>query len=131
MTVVLDRDLPDGSVLNLGGTKLTVNANSRISAGLFEWDLEGHIRAPDWAEEGKKVTMSLRIPSSNAALALISLVDDSGNPVSLTPWPFDPDVAEYTPDVPNTSASVILTATAADLLATVAISAGLCTFQAA
>ena len=58
-------ELPDGTVLNLGGTELTVGSDSEnATVGREAWDLETLGISLRWFKD-QKVTVSLKLPSTN------------------------------------------------------------------
>ena len=55
-------ELPDGTVLNLGGTTLTVDTDSRgTSAGQEQWDLKALSLSPTWVED-QELTVCANLP---------------------------------------------------------------------
>ena len=92
------RDLPLGTVVDLGGTQFTADAAARTTTeGVHEWT-----RPADFAwVVGQVVTVSLRfVDSTDATLTALLLEDGDGNAVGLVPT-FAPGTTTYEASVFN------------------------------
>ena len=121
LSLWLDGDLPDGTVLQVGSQTFTVGADSdKSDVGLEQWDLLDD-PPPAWTG-GENVTVSLKIPPpTDVTLSALALEDGDGTAITLDPV-FAPGTTSYTASPAYDVAAVTITATPADDTASVAFS---------
>ena len=118
LNIYSSAELPDGTVLQVGSRVFNVDAVSRTTTlGHKQWDVKAN--PLNWTE-GQHVTVSLRLPSTDATLSALELDAASGGAFTLIPE-FDPATTTYEAAVFNRSDVVALTATKNDAGATVVI----------
>jgi len=103
-------ELPDGTVVNLGGTEFTVGTGSEsVAVGQEKWNLADLGTPLRWFKD-QKVTVSLALPSTDATLAALALADGDGAAVPLAPA-FAAGETRYGASVRNPVSRVTVTAT--------------------
>ncbi len=121
--IVTGGTLPDGTVINVGGTQFTVGTDiETTTTGEERWDLLAlGISLPDWVVD-QFVTVSLTFPvaSTDATLSGLTLEDADDNSISLIPA-FASDTTSYTAEVAANINQTTFDATASDSSATVAL----------